>query len=175
MKTINEILKDYNTGEADLEDTNAALAEVGAGYHLEPGRNTLTEQNMMATTVGYYPEQANGWGLMDTGTGTLDKVHVLDGKLDYAVNEVMENGSVNMEAMVTICGRTYRVLGDKLANVPEETCDACKVPPLPLKADLSRRMDLAEQTVEQNTKSGTYLVRYNESGYAVEARKKEVI
>lgn len=36
MDNINKILKDYTTGEADLEKVNAALKEAGAGFHLEP-------------------------------------------------------------------------------------------------------------------------------------------
>lgn len=172
MKTINEILQDYTTGEAELEETNAALKEAGAGYHLEPGRNTLTEEDRRQTVVGYYPEQASGYGLMDTGTGTLDKVHITGGRLEYPVNEVLPDGKPNMAAYVTVCGRRYEVMGDKLVEVLEE-CEACRVPPLPLRADLSRRMDLAGQMVEQRTKTGTYAVTYNEQGYAVEAHKIE--
>lgn len=121
MKSTYEIIRAYTGGEKDLEETNAALRERGAGYHLEPARNEITEENMAETVVGYYPHQANGYGLLDTGTGSLDKICVRGGRLDYAVNEVMEDGEhVNMEAYVYICGRTYRVLGDRLADVPEE-------------------------------------------------------
>ena len=56
MNDINEILRGYTAGEADLERTNAALREAGAGFHLEPGRNELTEEDRRQTTVGYYPE-----------------------------------------------------------------------------------------------------------------------
>lgn len=175
MKNVNEILKDYTAGNEDLEATNAALAEAGAGYHLEPGQNDLTEDNLRETVVGRYPEQASGWGLLDTGTGTVDKVHVAGGKLDYAVNEVLPDGTTNMLAYVTICGRTYEVLGDKLTEVRvDEDCEACKVPQLPRTTDMRRRTELAGQTVEQRTKSGTYAVTYDEDGYAVRATRKEV-
>jgi len=175
MKTINEILKDYTCGEKDLEETNAALAEAGAGFHLEPGRNELTEEDLRETTVGYYPEQANGWGLLDTGTGTLDKVHVVNGRLDHAINEVLDlpDKPTNMVAYVTICGKIYEVMGDKLADVADTDCESCKVPPLPIKADLRRRTDLAGQMVEQRTKSGVYLVTYDAQGYAVRSVRKE--
>jgi len=175
MKTINEILKDYTAGKEDLEATNAALKEAGAGYHLDPGKNELTEEDRRETTVGYYPEQAHGWGLLETGTGSPDKVHIVGGRLDHTVNEVLPDGTTNMAAYVTICGKVYAVLGDNLAEVRvSEDCDACKVPPLPYTPDLRRRTDLTGQTVEQRTKTGLYEVAYDGNGYAVWAERKEV-
>lgn len=122
MKTINEILQDYTAGKTPLEETNAALAENEAGYHLNPGKNTLREEEIRATTVGTYPDMANGWGLMDTGTGTLDKVHVVDGVIQGGpVNEVREDGELSMKATVYIGGKQYAVAGDKLAEIaPKE-------------------------------------------------------
>ena len=35
MNNINKILADYTSGSATMEETNAALAEFGAGYLLE--------------------------------------------------------------------------------------------------------------------------------------------
>lgn len=119
MKSTHEIIRDYTAGEKDVEETNAALKERGAGFHLDPARNEITEEEQRVTVVGYYPEQANGYGLLDTGTGSLDKVQVRGGKLNYAVNEVLPGGKVNMDAFVFICGRTYRVLGDALAELEE--------------------------------------------------------
>lgn len=170
MKTINEILKKYTTGEADLEETNAALAGAGAGYHLEPGRNEITEENRQETFVGYYPRQANGWGLLDTGTGTLDKVSVTCGQLDAPVNAVREDGSTNMPAYLNICGRVYEVLGDRLAEVRERPRQTAPV--LPEKADLRRRRDLAGQMADQRTRSGTYRVTYDLQGYAIRSVKQ---
>lgn len=171
MKSINEILHDYTTGETDLEEANAALLEAGANYHLEPGQNELTEQDLMETTVGYYPEQANGWGLLDTGTGSMEKVRVTNGALDYPVNEVLEDGeTVNMAAYVTICGKTYEVLGDTLSVIADRSHERTK-PSLPPRPDLSRRTDLAGCTVPQRTKIGAFLVSYDREGYAVEARR----
>lgn len=172
MKTINEILKDYTAGEAELEETNAALKDAGAGYHLELGRNEITEKDRRETTVGYYPEQAHGWGLLDTGTGSLDKVHIVGGRLGHAINEVLLDGRTNMAAYVTVCGKVYEVLGDKLAEVQAE-CEDCKVPPLPHTPDLRRRPDLAGQTVEQRTKTGLYEVAYDGQGYAVKASRTQ--
>lgn len=172
MKTTHEILRDYTAGEADLEETNAALAEAGAGYRLEPGRNELTEEDRRETTVGYYPEQAYGWGLLDTGTGTLDKVHIVSGMLADPVNEVLPDGSVNLPAYVSICGRTYEVREDMLAEVSAAEPPVKKTP-VPRTADKRRRVDLAGQTVRQHTRSGDYDVTYDADGYAVKVSRAE--
>ena len=113
MNSTEMILK-YTSGEITLEETNAALKEMGAGVYLDPQKNVLTEAEMRRTVVGHFPEQANGWGLLDTCTGSLDKVQVRNGKLTFAVNAVNEDGSVNMKATVSIAGHVYQVKGDTL-------------------------------------------------------------
>ena len=122
MKTINEILQDYTSGKTPVEETNAALKAAGAGFHFEPGQNTLTAEEIAATVGGPRPEDADGWGLLDTGTGTLDKVHVVDGVIQGGpVNEVREDGELSMKATVYIGGKQYAVIGDQLAETaPEE-------------------------------------------------------
>lgn len=109
--SIYETMKQYSSGELTAEEANRALKEAGATFHLDSARNELTEEEKRATTVGYYPEQANGFGLLDTGTGTMDKVAVTTGTLAYAANEVREDGSTNMLAFVYICGKRYEVKG----------------------------------------------------------------
>lgn len=109
MKSIAEIMKDYTAGKATLEEANAALAAAEAGYTLAPGKNALTEAEIRATTVGHYPGMANGWGLLDTGTGSLDKVQVKDGRL---VN--MDCGQ--MPAFCMIAGKMYEVKGKELVE-----------------------------------------------------------
>lgn len=167
MNNINEILRDYTTGEADLETTNAALAEAGAGFCLEPGRNEITDEDRRQTVVGYYPEQATGLGLLDTGTGSMEKVCVYHGRLEHPVNEVQPDGSTNMAAYVTICGKTYEVLGDTLAE-PREVPEAPKVQK---EVDMRRRPDLAGQTAEQFCRRGHFVVTYDADGYAVKAKR----
>lgn len=168
MKTnINEILQNYTTGEADLEKTNAALREAGAGYHLEPGQNEITEEDRMATVVGYYPSQASGWGLLDTGTGSMEKVKVTGGRLEHPVNQVQPDGSTNMAAYVIICGKTYEVFGDTL----EEPREAKPGKAVQKDVDMRRRPDLAGQTAEQTCRQGRFRVTYDELGYAVKATR----
>ena len=167
MREIGKIMRDYTAGGAALEETNAALAEAGAGFCLEPGRNALTEEDLRSTTVGHYPDMANGYGLLDSGTGSMEKVHVTNGVLDHAVNTVLPDGGTSMTAYVHICGKTYEVFGDTLGEAagkkPAET--------LPDQMDLSRRTDLAGQTVEQRTKIGKFAVTYDENGYAVRSTR----
>ena len=108
-KTITEILQDYTGGKTGLEETNQALREAESGFSLKPGKNALTEEEIRATTIGYYPDMANGFGLLDTGTGTLDKVRVESGRLT-------DCDCGNMPALVTLAGRTYEVRGRVLAD-----------------------------------------------------------
>ena len=113
---IADILFKYTTGEATLEETNDALKEAEAGFNLEPGRNEITPDEMALTTVGDTPEEANGFGLLDTGTGSMEKVHVTNGKLDEAINQVNHDGTTNMLAFVIIGPNRYEVKGDTLTD-----------------------------------------------------------
>ena len=48
MRDITEIIGKYTDGKATLEETNAALKEAGAGFHLDPTRNTFTGEELLA-------------------------------------------------------------------------------------------------------------------------------
>lgn len=109
MKTIEEIILDYTKGEKELEETNEALKEAGSNIFLNPDRNKLTEEEKRATTIGYYPDQANGYGLMDHGVGDMEKVHVVGGKtVDVNMGEEY--------ALVYIAGHKYELKGDTLVE-----------------------------------------------------------
>ena len=96
-----DILRKYTDGQMSLQEANAALKECRAGFHLDPQRNYI------------HPGEKDLYGLLDTGTGTLDKVRVRDGKLSNA-----DCGA--MPATCTYNGKLYRVHGDKLGEVIEE-------------------------------------------------------
>ena len=98
-----EIIRKYTAGELTLAEANLKLR----GIRLNPGKNILTEEEKRATTVGYYPEQANGWGLLDTGTGSLDKVEIRKGKL-------VQDGMGEAFALCIIAGKSYEVKKDTL-------------------------------------------------------------
>lgn len=167
MKNFYDILMRYVSGEADLEETNTALEKAEAGFHLEPGKNEITDEDRKQTVVGYYPEQASGFGLLSTGTGSMEKVHIENGRLDHAVNQVQPDGSTNMTAYVIICGKTYEVFGDTLDEVRQTDL----APKVQKEVDLRRRIDLAGQQVEQTCRMGRFLVTYDADGYAVKARR----
>lgn len=113
---ITDILFKYTTGEATPEETNEALREAGAGFHLEPGKNEITPEELAQTITGETPEEATGYGLLDTGTGIMEKVQVINGKLNDAINQVNPDGTTNMTAFVIIGPKRYEVKGDALAD-----------------------------------------------------------
>lgn len=173
MKSITDIIRDYSAGEASLEEVNAALAEAGSGLRLDPGRNVLTEQELAETVAGETAEEADGWGLLDTGTGSLDKVRVTRGRLDFAVNDEDGVRTCKHLAYVLIGGRRYQVFGDRLGEV-RERAPAEKPRHLPKRVDTSRRFDLigrpeAERKVIQPTIRGQYLTEYDEQGYYIKS------
>ena len=104
---INETMSKYTAGEITLEQANEELKKAEAGFHLDPNKNVLTEEEKRQTVVGYYPEQANGFGMLDSGTGTMDKVQVKDGHLVGC--DMGES-----YALCIIGGKVYEVRGDKL-------------------------------------------------------------
>ena len=106
---INEILSEYTTGDITLEETNAALEAAGINLRIELGKNKLTEAEIEETIVGETPAEANGMGLLDTGTGCLDKVLVADGKL-------VDNDVGEMYALLMIGGKVYHVEGNTLTE-----------------------------------------------------------
>ena len=160
MSKVNEIMEKYTAGEITAEEANAKLAAAEAGFRLKFGKNVLTEEEMRATTIGHFPDQANGYGLLDSGTGTLDKVRCENGQL-------VGCDCGESYALYIIAGRIYQVKGTVLVE-PEPEQEA---PAIPARPDMHRRKDLAGQVVRQTTKGGLYDVTYNEDGYAVKASK----
>lgn len=110
---IDEIIRNYTANLAKhpeqakqlLEEANAQLAAAGASPLLAYDRNSLTPEEVLTTTIGQFPHQVNGYGLMCTGTGVLDKVHIQNGVLDYE--------SCDLNAMINVAGRTYYVEADQ--------------------------------------------------------------
>lgn len=106
--SMTEILNKYTAGQTTLEETNAALAEMGAGIHLKPGKNELTAEETAAAKAET-AANANGFGLLDTGTGALDKVEVRDGHL-------VGCDCGEMYALCMIAGKVFPVKGAALAE-----------------------------------------------------------
>ena len=96
MKTI-DIIKKYTAGETTLEETNEALKAAGAMFHLEPGKNEIL------------PGEEGKFGLLDSGTGTMDKVEIKDGKLVHGMGETF--------AMLFFNGKKYEVKDTELIEL----------------------------------------------------------
>lgn len=113
MKT-NDIIRAYTKGELTLEAANAKLKEIGVNVRLTEGKHALSAEEIAETHVGATPKEANGWGLLDTGTGAFfEKVHVVDGvTVDY------DNGADTNYALVLIGGKMYKIVDhNKLADL----------------------------------------------------------
>ena len=109
MNDLENVLRDYTTGEKTLEEANRALKEMGCGLVLNPARNLFSAQELMETRVGETPDEANGWGLMDHGVGCMEKVRVVDGRtVDVDMGEEV--------AFVYMAGRRYRLRGNVLTE-----------------------------------------------------------
>ncbi len=104
MDTINKIIADYTSGKNPWKKTNAALKEAGAGFSFQPGKNALTAEEIAATKVGARPGDVTGYGLMSSGTGTMDKVHVVKGRLQGGAVNTVGSDSVPDECDIVYIG-----------------------------------------------------------------------
>lgn len=64
-KAVNEAFEKLDRGEMTFEDVNKVLEEHKVPFRLDPWKNFIGRNE-------------DGAGLMDTGTGTLDKVQVIE-------------------------------------------------------------------------------------------------
>lgn len=113
MTNITEILNEYTNGTKTLEETNAALKEAGVDFHLNPGKNALTEEEIKATVVSDDPAGVTGFGMLDTGTGTMDKVEVKEGK-------ILNGGVGKSYALILIGGKMFKVDDETLVPYTAE-------------------------------------------------------
>ena len=107
--TTNEILNKYTTGEMTLPEANEALKEADSDLCLDPNRNVITPEELAETRVGETPAEANGWGILDHGVGSLEKVHVVNGR-------TVDVDMGHEAAYVYIAGRKYRLRSDVLTE-----------------------------------------------------------
>ena len=105
MVDINKILKQWADGEKTVEETNEALK--GTGIYVDPDKQKITEGEGAVYCEDL--SKINGYGLLDTGTGTLDKVKIKNGKLVDSIG--------NMAALVLVGDVYYKVVaGDTLVK-----------------------------------------------------------
>lgn len=93
---INEILHAYTRGEFTLEKANEELKNAGANFHLDPEKNTLSAEEIKL-----------GFGLLDTGTGYMDKALMVG-------DELVHTDCGDMVAYFIQNGETYKVKGNKV-------------------------------------------------------------
>ena len=109
MKNLEEILHHYTRGDKPLDETNQELKKLDCGLQLDPTRNLFSAQELAETCVGETPAEANGWGILDHGVGSLEKVHVVNGRtVDVDMGQEA--------AYVYIGGHKYRLRGDVLTE-----------------------------------------------------------
>ena len=105
MVDINKILKQWADGEKTVEETNEALK--GTGLYVDPDKQKIAEGEGAVYCEDL--SKINGYGLLDTGTGTLDKVKIKNGKLVDSIG--------NMAALVLVGDVHYKVVdGDTLVK-----------------------------------------------------------
>ena len=109
MKNLEDILHDYTRGDKPLDETNQELKKLDCGLQLDPTRNLFSAQELAETRVGETPDEANGWGILDHGVGSLEKVHVVNGRtVDVDMGQET--------AYVYMAGKRYRLRGDVLTE-----------------------------------------------------------
>ena len=87
MVNINEVIETYKKEieSASAEDAKAALAKAnealkGTGIQLDPEKNVIKPEE--AAVVCEDVSKINGFALLDTGTGTMDKVEIKKGLIE---------------------------------------------------------------------------------------------
>ena len=93
MVNINEVIEAYKKEieNASAEDAKAALAKAnealkGTGIQLHPEKNVIKPEE--AAVVCEDVSKINGFAMLDTGTGSLDKVEIKNGKLTCSVGDM---------------------------------------------------------------------------------------
>lgn len=117
---INEIMKNYsleianakNDIEKDkaLKKANADLQAAGCNFHIDPVRNVITTEEESATTISIDMKDINGYGMLDTGIGVMDKVKIEHSKL-------VNGGVGDMFALVIIGNLMFDVKDDMITTL----------------------------------------------------------
>ena len=101
---VAEIFAKIDAGEITLEEANKQLWDAGSEYHLNPWKNRIGRNEQ-------------GVGLLDTGTGTLDKIRVIEtDERIYTAEPVFDaeafKSGPKPVANVQYCEKWYRVAAD---------------------------------------------------------------
>ena len=101
---IATVFEEIDNGTISLDEANKRLWEAGSHYHLNPWKNKIGRNEQ-------------GVGELDTGTGTLDKVRVIETDERIYLAEPVFNAEAFKDipkpvANVKYCEKWYRVAAD---------------------------------------------------------------
>ena len=101
---IEKIIAEYQSGAIALDEANKRLFEAGCGFYLDPWKNEL----------GHVQQ---GVAMLDSGTGTLDKIRVIETEdRIYTAEPVFDAEAFKHSPTpvfnVQYCGKWYRVAAD---------------------------------------------------------------
>lgn len=91
--TVLEILRDYGAGKLTVEEANQKLKDAGSNVYLNPNKP--------------------GNAMLDTGTGSLDPVTVVDGKLTHPAG-------IPRQDEVIYEGKVWWLDDDQMTLIPKE-------------------------------------------------------
>lgn len=112
MTNATDIILEHSKGTISLEEANKQLAAIGSDLHLDPHKNRISGAEMAKTHSDGTPEGTSGWGFMNHGIGTPEKMHVEKGKLDYDTGFGI--GEHDPSATLYIAGYVFDVVGDHI-------------------------------------------------------------
>ena len=95
MVNINEVIEAYKKEiekATNDEERKAALDKAneglkGTGLYLDPEKNVIKPGE--AAVVCEDVSKINGFAMLDSGTGTMDKVEIINGKLKYSIGDTV--------------------------------------------------------------------------------------
>lgn len=102
--TINEIIAKYTNCEATLDETNEALKEMQAGFHLEPNRNEIK------------PEEEEYFGRLNDGFGADEKVRVIKNENGIRLEKAVFNPESFAGCALPVYEVEYKGVWYKVAN-----------------------------------------------------------
>ena len=102
-KKVEEIRAKIDAGEITLEEANKQLWDAGAEYHLNPWKNHIGRNEQ-------------GVGLLDTGTGTLDKIRIIETDETIRTAEPVFNGEAFKGGPLPVANVKYCEIWYKVAE-----------------------------------------------------------
>lgn len=98
INSVKEIVGKYTVVDMTLEEANVALSKLPGGLKLDPEKNVIK------------PGEEDRFGMLDTGTGYLDKVEIKGMKI------LNNSGVGKMYALCCYNGKWYKVDDDTLTE-----------------------------------------------------------